>query len=378
MKIGKRANGSYYWSDHIDNVRVIKQSSKWKKESDVKKAHQAYLMNYAREKEESKKTENKFKTIANLYLDRIEISKSSSTHYGYQKKIEKHILPFFGNEDIRDIDLASIEQFQKKLVNKKFRGKHYSNKTLLIIQTLLSQIFEYAIVHDYIDSNPYKKAIPAQRNDYQEEKSITILTKEEYESFMSVVTDEIAYSLYTTLYWTGMRIGEALALNIEDVDFKNKQIHILKNWDSKKKKMGYTKGRKKRIIDIPDQCINVLQKQIDRYKQSVKTLKGEHILFGLYSRLVETTYRRLLKEYIEFANEDSMEYNEEYGTDFNLLSNFSYHTFRHTHVSILIELGLNANDIADRLGHSVHEVNETYGHLFPSRKKMIIGKLNDL
>ncbi|WP_370456907.1 MULTISPECIES: tyrosine-type recombinase/integrase [Erysipelothrix] len=48
---------------------------------------------------------------------------------------------------------------------------------------------------------------------------------------------------------------------------------------------------------------------------------------------------------------------------------FTWHDLRHTHVSTLIDIGWEAKDISERLGHSVHEVNETYGHLFPKRKK---------
>lgn len=57
---------------------------------------------------------------------------------------------------------------------------------------------------------------------------------------------------------------------------------------------------------------------------------------------------------------------------------FTFHELRHTHVSTLIDIGWEAKVIADRLGHSVHEVNETYGHLFPQRKDEMFQKLNDL
>lgn len=57
---------------------------------------------------------------------------------------------------------------------------------------------------------------------------------------------------------------------------------------------------------------------------------------------------------------------------------FIFHELRPTHVSTLIDIGWEAKDIADRLGHSVHEVNETYCHLFPQRKDEMFQKLNDL
>lgn len=57
---------------------------------------------------------------------------------------------------------------------------------------------------------------------------------------------------------------------------------------------------------------------------------------------------------------------------------FTFHELRHTHVSILIDLNMKPKDIAERLGHSVEMVNNTYSHLFPERKDLLLDKLNDI
>ncbi len=56
---------------------------------------------------------------------------------------------------------------------------------------------------------------------------------------------------------------------------------------------------------------------------------------------------------------------------------FTFHELRHTHVSTLIDLDLKPKDIADRLGHSVEQVNNTYSHLFPERKDLLLSKLDE-
>ena len=54
------------------------------------------------------------------------------------------------------------------------------------------------------------------------------------------------------------------------------------------------------------------------------------------------------------------------------------HDFRHSHVSLLINMGFNPFEIAKRLGHTVEMVNETYGHLFQEAQQNMINKLDEL
>ena len=62
-------------------------------------------------------------------------------------------------------------------------------------------------------------------------RSLTFWTLEEYEKFLaSIDKDSRYYVLFETLFWTGMRIGELLALTKEDVDLKNNQININKTF----------------------------------------------------------------------------------------------------------------------------------------------------
>ena len=52
------------------------------------------------------------------------------------------------------------------------------------------------------------------------------------------------------------------------------------------------------------------------------------------------------------------------------------HDIRHSHVSLLIDLGFSATAIADRLGHESIEITYNYAHLFPSKQTEMADKLN--
>ena len=54
------------------------------------------------------------------------------------------------------------------------------------------------------------------------------------------------------------------------------------------------------------------------------------------------------------------------------------HDLRHSHVSLLIEMGFSPHLIAERIGDTVQMVNNTYGHLYPTKHKEVADKLNEL
>ena len=54
------------------------------------------------------------------------------------------------------------------------------------------------------------------------------------------------------------------------------------------------------------------------------------------------------------------------------------HDLRHSHVSLLIELGFSAVAIADRVGHESIEITYRYAHLFPSKQAEMANKLSEL
>ena len=54
------------------------------------------------------------------------------------------------------------------------------------------------------------------------------------------------------------------------------------------------------------------------------------------------------------------------------------HDLRHSHVSLLIDMGFSPHLIAERIGDTVQMVNNTYGHLYPTRHQEVADKLNKL
>ena len=85
-------------------------------------------------------------------------------------------------------------------------------------------------------------------------------------------------------------------------------------------------------------------------------------VFGNVNYVTPTTLRRKLKQYIEIAK----------------IKKITPHGFRHSHVSLLIDLGCDSRDVAERIGDTVQVVEKTYYHMFPKKKSITVNKLNKL
>ena len=269
---------------------------------------------------------------------------------------------------VKSITLNSIQTYQKNLIEKKYLSNgemvYYRDDYLKSIQVCLRSIFRFAVQHQYLVRNPLETAQYASRNEFRLRSEFTILSNEQYEHFMEGLTNPGHRIIFSLLYWCGFRSGELMALSIYDIDVENAELHVYKNYDTKNRIITTTKTNKDRFVDIPDKCVADII-ALKEYAAS-ENIRGNFHIVGLNSIMSKTHIDRLKAEYIKLANEN---YDVPY---------FTYHELRHTHVSTLLDLGLNAKDIADRLGHSVEMVNNTYGHLFPRRKKELMNKLNSL
>ena len=172
--------------------------------------------------------------------------------------------------------------------------------------------------------------------------------------------------IFTFLYYTGLRIGEASALNWTDINFDNKKLRINKSLSTKiaNKKFLITSPKTEnsnRIIDLDNKLIELLKEYYNK-ESKIYGFKKDMFVFGNINPLSQTTLRRYLNKYIEIAN----------------IKKITIHGFRHSHASLLIHLGLDFEDVAERLGDTVEMVQSTYYHMFPEKKSNTVNALNKL
>lgn len=260
--------------------------------------------------------------------------------------LNTHVLPFFKNRIVSDISPADIAAWQTEILN-----KNLSESYAHTINVYLKAIFAYAVEYIGLSKNPCTKSIGSLKN-----RKIDFWTPEEYKQFSEACKDNIEYfTLFELLYYTGMRVGEALALTLNDINFKENTISITKT---------YYRVTGKDLINPPktagsERTIIMPEFLTDELKQYVSHLYNpdpEERIFNKRPQYV----RSILMDRAEKAG----------------VKQIRVHDLRHSHASMLINLGANPVLVANRLGHESADITlKIYSHLFPSTQSEIVNKI---
>ena len=291
----------------------------------------------------------KFEDFWKMYCADMETRLREHTMRTKKYIVELKILPYFGNKRVNDITAADIRQWQNELIK-----MGYSPTYLKTINNQLSAIFNYAVRYYDLKSNPCEKAGSMGKSKAEE---MDFWTGEEFRKFIdSVMNKRLSYMAFMTLYWTGMRLGELLALNPKDVDLKKRTISITKSYQRLGKKDVITPPKtpkSKRVITIPE----FLAADIKDYMDSLYDLQENDRLFPITKYYLEHEMQRGIKE--------------------SGVKRIRVHDLRHSHASMLIELGFSPLEIANRLGHEKVETTlNTYAHLYPNKQTKLAERLD--
>lgn len=230
----------------------------------------------------------KFENFWKMYYADMETRLREHTMRTKKYIVELKILPYFGNKRVNDITAADIRQWQNELIK-----IGYSPTYLKTINNQLSAIFNYAVRYYDLKSNPCAKAGSMGKSKAEE---MDFWTGEEFRRFIdSVMNKRLSYMVFMTLYWTGMRLGELLALNPKDVDLEKRTISITKSYQRLGKKDVITPPKtpkSKRVITIPE----FLAADIKDYMDSLYDLQENDRLFPITKYYLEHEMQRGIKE----------------------------------------------------------------------------------
>lgn len=296
----------------------------------------------------------KFKDFTELYLADIRPRIKYNTFLTKKHIIETKILPYFGDKDLDAIRPADVIQWQNEIRQmKKENGDEFSQTYLKTIHNQLSAILNHAVNMYGLKDNVARKAGSMGK---KETKEILFWTQEEYQAFLEQVADKpLSYYAFEMLYWTGIREGELLALTPEDFDFIKKTLRINKSYQRLEGKDVITEPKtpkSNRTIIMPDFLAEEMEDFISR-------------LDGLRA-----------KDRIFTVSKSYLNYEMARGSKLAGVKKIKVHGLRHSHISLLIDLGYSALAIGERVGHEAVDITYHYAHLFPTVQKDMAADLN--
>lgn len=364
--IKKADNGTYYFRANLGYDSVTgKQIQKYRSGFSTKKearAEYSKLILAAEEGLAMEKKQPSFKQfIEEIYLPWYKTQVKESTYKNRLNTIEKHF-KFFYRKKVNEIEPIHVQTWQLKL------AKDYSPNYVRIIQGMLSLAFDRAIILGLAKKNPARMV----GNIKSKKVKVDFWTLEEFQKVISLLYKDDYYEHYLficfwLLFTTGLRIGEAAALQWEDIDFDSGIISVTKTLYYKSmneyKFVDPKTSASIRTVVIDEDTIRELKDWMEVQK---KVLKDCNFVLS-YSGIPTSkhTLPRALEKLAGLAG----------------VHRIKIHALRHSHVALLISMGVNPLIVKDRLGHEkIQTTLGTYGHLYPNSNfevaKMLGGIIN--
>ena len=301
-----------------------------------------------------------------------------STRVGYLNVYNHHISPHIGNFLLCEIKTIDI----RRLINILEReGFGYSTQNR--VRIMLSDMFDKAIMDDYMIKNPARGVKVTNKEDFTRR----VLTKDEQNIFFELSKGTFFDNLYVVMITTGMRIGEVCALTWDDIDLENKRIKVTKTLSYQKFEgdtnrsfhIGPPKTRtSNREIPISKRCEIALKKQFVlrnniMSRKYIKPVKGfENLLFvSIYGRPVCTqTVTDAMDKLVREINETR--------DDAEQMLRITPHCFRHTFATRCFEAGIPPKTVQTLLGHaSLDMTMNLYTHVMDDKKDEALEALNE-
>ena len=301
-----------------------------------------------------------FKELFSSYLNYEKERVKSSTMKAYNSRIKY----------LSSIESIKVNQFNIKhftLWHKKMQEFNISNDHRNRILKLLKAILNFANKWYNINTtNIYNKMYNFNSSD-EVKKEMNFFTYKEFITFISTESDLLYKTFFETLYYCGLRKGEARALTWNDFDKENKSINITKNIvdniDGKSFIITSPKTKSSiRSLPLPKVLYNDLNKLYNERKK-LKSFSNTYFIFGTHIPLSDDLIRKRKNLNCKTAN----------------LKQIRMHDFRHSCASLLINNGANITIVAKYLGHTkINETLNTYSHMYKNKLDDIVKLIDNL
>lgn len=287
-------------------------------------------------------------TTLNLLSQWLEDHKSQlapRTYESYEMVCRVHLGPALGVIPLSDLKPVNISKYKTDKLK-----TDLSPKTVGYHMMILQKALDFAVKMQLLRINP-AKAVDKPK---AERHKFPMPTSEDIARLLEVAQEYAIYPIIFTALYTGMRLGEVLALHWEDVDLDEGTIHIrrkvqrIKSEEGSELVFSEPKAHSVGIIDISSKLAELLKEQKDAHPDSVLVFPTKN----------GTPYevKNVSAKFKKIATEAKID--------------FTFHGLRHTHASILLDAGEPLPVVQERLRHKQPSTTaDIYSHVLPHRQR---------
>lgn len=334
---------TFYYTDW-KGQRKRKRKTGYETKREAKEAEQAEL------NKKLHSAEMLFSDCYDLYIGTISKEIKASTLDTKLQIGKVHILPVFGSTALNAIKPIDIKLWQGKL---KERG--LKDSTLRTVHNQLNAVFNFAEKFYGLPLNPARLCGAPKRAEYRNIKFWTLKDYKTYKAFIrGKKLNPTALVVIDLLYWTGIRIGEALALtgdcfNSDNISLTVKQTLYRGVLQTPKTPKSI------RTVTMPKEVWD----EVMEYKTHLYKYRDKELLFRTTQRAINTIITK--------------------ASEATGIPKIRIHDLRHSHASLLIQMNVTPLLIKERLGHEdIKTTLNIYSHLYPNEAEKVADKLNKL
>ena len=359
--LDKKTNRWYFvanlgYDENGNRVRHWERGFSSQKEA--KTSYDEYMNDYSKTAVKKNSTMSYQEFYKTYYLPHYKQQVRDSTYENRVVSMNKHFKYFFKRK-LKDINAPMIKKWQNTL------AKEYTSGYTRSIYGSFQKTLDLAVTLGLLQKNIAKQV----GNVKKAKTKVDFWTLEEFKKFTNQFDKNFYYEHYSyiviwLLFMTGMRIGEAQALEWEDIDFTDNLLCINKSMYYKNAQEFYVTEIKtsasNRMIVLDNKTICNLKYWKDVQGKNcpskyVLSYNGIPINKHMPKHIIDNNYKAVGVHRIKV------------------------HALRHSHASMLISMQENALVIKERLGHEDIETTlGTYGHLYPNYNKKIAKKIDRL
>ena len=299
-----------------------------------------------------------YQELADLWLDSYQLTVKPQTFLDTKRMLYNHLIPVFGTLKLTKLSVSYIQSFINDLSTQLV---HYA-----VVHSINRRVLQYGVSLQLLPFNPARDIIlPKQPK--RENTAIKFIASDDLKALL-LHMEKLAfkkyryyfdYVLYSVLLATGCRFGEVVALEWSDIDLENGTISVSKNYNRFLKLIGTPKSKAGvRTISIDKKTVNMLRLYKNRQRQLYlqSGARASSVVFATPTREYQnlaTRQEALDRRCNEIA-----------------IPRFTFHAFRHTHASLLLNAGISYKELQYRLGHATLAMTmDIYSHLSADKEK---------
>ncbi|GKV54284.1 site-specific integrase [Sporosarcina sp. NCCP-2222] len=308
-----------------------------------------------------------------VYKETVKASSVKTRMVALKSFIDKHGKHLIGKLEINDI--------QKYLIERRDTG--ISNHHLAGTRTALNLMFDFAVKNDYVEKNIVKDTVVPKANKKSQlliNAKKKYLEKDEIQNFLAGVKSSgrrNAYPIALTMLSTGLRVGEVLALTWNDIDVERRELVVNKTLFEKAADEGGFEFVPPKTEDS-NRTVSFNQKLAEELKRR-KVQYNKEKLIGLRdpnSEWCDLVFTGRNQQPVRAVTIGSV-FNAIYKA-YGIKDVSGTHILRHTHITMLVEAGVDLPVIMERVGHSnINITLEIYTHVTKKMQQQSDDKINE-